>query len=60
MVFVAGNGFIAVEDETWAVASGDCVVIPPGAEHSVTGDADGLTYVAAATPPIDLRAFYPR
>jgi mannose-6-phosphate isomerase-like protein (cupin superfamily) len=38
--FTAGRGLMRLGDEVRDVAAGDCVVIPPGAEHALVNTGD--------------------
>ena len=51
--FIAGTGLMSVEDETWEVKEGDCVLVPANTTHSVRNDASSATvlrYFGAAAP----------
>jgi len=56
-VIVRGMGMMKAGDEEREVRSGSLVFIPPGTPHAIrnTGD-DTLTFVSAASPPIDIAA----
>jgi mannose-6-phosphate isomerase-like protein (cupin superfamily) len=56
-VIVRGRGMMKAGDEEREVRSGSLVFIPPGTPHAIrnTGD-DTLTFVSAASPPIDVAA----
>ena len=51
-LFTAGAGRLRVGEEERDVAPGDCVVIPPGAEHKLfnTGD-EPLVLLCCCAPP---------
>ncbi len=50
--FISGTGMMSVEDETWEVTEGDCVLVPANSTHSIRNDSDdvGLRYFGAAAP----------
>ena len=56
-VIVRGSGVMKVGVEEQAVQPGSLVFIPPGTPHAIrnTGD-ETLTFVSAASPPIDIAA----
>jgi mannose-6-phosphate isomerase-like protein (cupin superfamily) len=48
----AGSGTLRVGGEERAVATGDCVVIPPGTPHRLRNDGEvDLVVVCACSPP---------
>lgn len=58
-VVVRGGGRMRVGGEERTVAEGDMIFIPPGVVHSIENASEEvLTYVSAATPAVDWRAFY--
>ncbi len=58
-VVVEGRGLMRVGDEERHVVAGDLVYIPSGTTHGIENTSDRLlTYVSAATPNVDWRAFY--
>ena len=51
--FISGTGLMSVEDETWEVTEGDCVLVPANATHSIRNDSSStatLRYFGAAAP----------
>jgi mannose-6-phosphate isomerase-like protein (cupin superfamily) len=51
-LFTAGAGRMRLAGEEAAVRTGDCVVIPPGAEHQLVNDgADSLVLLCCCSPP---------
>jgi len=56
-VIVRGRGTMKVGVEEREVRSGSLVFIPPGSPHAIrnTGD-ETLTFVSAASPPVDIAA----
>jgi mannose-6-phosphate isomerase-like protein (cupin superfamily) len=51
-LFTAGAGRMLLAGEEAAVRAGDCVVIPPGAEHRLVNDgADPLVLLCCCSPP---------
>ena len=49
---VEGSGVMELDGETRAVAAGDAILIPPGAWHQITADADGpLRLLCCCSPP---------
>jgi len=51
-LFTAGAGRMRLAGEEAAVRAGDCVVIPPGAEHQLVNDgADPLVLLCCCSPP---------
>ncbi len=58
-VIVNGQGVMRVGDEYQAVAVGDVVYVPSNVVHGIENNAqEKLTYITAATPGFDTRAFY--
>ena len=59
-VVVEGRGLMRVGDEERHVAAGDLVYVPSGTTRGIINTSDRclLTYVSAATPNVDWRAFY--
>jgi quercetin dioxygenase-like cupin family protein len=58
-VVVRGRGKMKVGDEERVVAAGDLIHIPPDTLHGIENASDEiLTYVSAATPTVDWKAFY--
>lgn len=49
-VFTAGSGRMALADETFAVAAGDAVVIPPGTAHKLFAGAERLVLLCICAP----------
>ncbi len=48
----AGSGMLRVGEEERAVATGDCVAIPPGTPHRLRNDGEvDLVVVCACSPP---------
>ena len=56
-IVVRGHGLMKTGDETQDVSAGTLIFVPPGAAHAIrnTGD-DTLTFVSAASPPMDVDA----
>jgi len=54
-VIVRGRGMMKADDEQREVHPGSLVFVPPGTAHAIRniGD-DTLTFVSAASPPIDV------
>jgi mannose-6-phosphate isomerase-like protein (cupin superfamily) len=51
-LFTAGAGRMILAGEEAAVRAGDCVVIPPGAEHQLVNDGDQpLVLLCCCSPP---------
>jgi mannose-6-phosphate isomerase-like protein (cupin superfamily) len=51
-LFTAGAGRMMLDGEQAAVRAGDCVVIPPGAEHQLFNDgAEPLVLMCCCSPP---------
>ena len=51
-LFTAGRGRMRLGEETFGVAAGDCVTIPPGAEHQLWNDAEEpLVLLCCCSPP---------
>jgi mannose-6-phosphate isomerase-like protein (cupin superfamily) len=51
-LFTAGAGRMRLAGEEAAVRAGDCVVIPPGAEHQLVNDgAEPLVLLCCCSPP---------
>ena len=51
-LFTAGAGQMTLAGEQAPVRAGDCVVIPPGAEHQLVNDgADPLVLLCCCSPP---------
>ena len=51
-LFTAGAGRMRLAGEEAAIRAGDCVVIPPGAEHQLVNDgADPLVLLCCCSPP---------
>ena len=50
--FISGTGMMSVEDETWEVTEGDCVLVPANSTHSIRNDSTevALRYFGAAAP----------
>jgi mannose-6-phosphate isomerase-like protein (cupin superfamily) len=50
--FISGTGMMSVEDETWEVTEGDCVLVPANSTHSIRNDSSDapLRYFGAAAP----------
>jgi mannose-6-phosphate isomerase-like protein (cupin superfamily) len=58
-VYVVVRGRMRVGDEESLVEEGDLIFIPPDTVHGIENVSDEvLTYVSAATPPVDWRSFY--
>jgi mannose-6-phosphate isomerase-like protein (cupin superfamily) len=62
--FISGTGMMSVEDETWEVTPGDCVLVPANATHSIRNGSgeEPLRYFGAAAPgfPVDqLKVLWP-
>lgn len=57
-IIVGGQGLMKTGDETQEVSTGTLIFVPPGTAHAIrnTGD-DTLTFVSAASPPMDVDAF---
>ncbi len=50
--FVAGRGRLRLDTEESEVATGDCVVIPPGTRHKLWAAPDAeLVLLCACSPP---------
>jgi mannose-6-phosphate isomerase-like protein (cupin superfamily) len=47
----AGSGRLRVDGEEREIASGDCVVIPPGARHKLWNTGDELLRIVCACSP---------
>jgi mannose-6-phosphate isomerase-like protein (cupin superfamily) len=45
-----GSGVVEVDGEQRAVATGDCVLIPPGAWHTIRAD-EALRFLCCCAPP---------
>lgn len=56
-IIVGGQGLMKTGDETQEVSTGTLIFVPPGTAHAIrnTGD-DTLTFVSAASPPMDVDA----
>lgn len=56
-IIVCGQGLMKTGDETQEVSTGTLIFVPPGTAHAIrnTGD-DTLTFVSAASPPMDVDA----
>jgi mannose-6-phosphate isomerase-like protein (cupin superfamily) len=56
-IVVRGHGLMKTGDEEQAVSAGTLIFVPPGTAHAIrnTGD-DTLTFVSAASPPMDVDA----
>ena len=56
-IVVRGHGLMKIGDEERDVSSGTLIFVPPGTAHAIrnTGD-DTLTFVSAASPPMDVDA----
>ena len=56
-VIVRGSGLMKTGDGEQEVAAGTLIFVPPGTPHAIrnTG-ADTLTFVSAASPPMDIDA----
>ncbi len=54
-IIVRGTGLMKTGDETRDVSAGTLIFVPPGTAHAIrnTG-AETLTFVSAASPPIDV------
>jgi mannose-6-phosphate isomerase-like protein (cupin superfamily) len=51
-LFTAGAGRMRLAGEEAAVRAGDCVVIPPGAEHQLVNDGpEPLVLLCCCSPP---------
>ena len=51
-LFTAGAGRMTLAGEEGAVRAGDCVVIPPGAEHQLVNDGpEPLVLLCCCSPP---------
>ena len=51
-LFTAGAGRMILAGEEASVGAGDCVVIPPGAEHQLVNDGDEpLVLLCCCSPP---------
>ena len=51
-LFTSGAGRMILGGEEAAVRAGDCVVIPPGAEHQLVNDgAEPLVLLCCCSPP---------
>lgn len=51
-LFTAGSGRMILGGEEARVRGGDCVVIPPGAEHQLVNDArEPLVLLCCCSPP---------
>jgi mannose-6-phosphate isomerase-like protein (cupin superfamily) len=51
-LFTAGRGRMKLGHETFDVGAGDCVTIPPGAEHQLWNDAEEpLVLLCCCSPP---------
>jgi mannose-6-phosphate isomerase-like protein (cupin superfamily) len=51
-LFTAGAGRMSLAGEAAAVRAGDCVVIPPGAEHQLVNDGEeSLVLLCCCSPP---------
>ena len=49
-VFTAGSGRMTLAGETFAVAAGDAVVIPPGTRHKLYAGAEPLVLLCVCAP----------
>lgn len=51
--FEAGSGIVSIDDETYSVNDGDCVIVPAGAKHNVTNTStvDKLKLYTLYSPP---------
>jgi mannose-6-phosphate isomerase-like protein (cupin superfamily) len=56
-IVVRGRGLMKTGDEEQDVSAGTLIFVPPGTAHAIrnTGD-DTLTFVSAASPPMDIDA----
>lgn len=56
-IVVSGRGLMKTGDEEQEVSAGTLIFVPPGTAHAIrnTG-ADTLTFVSAASPPMDVDA----
>ena len=56
-IVVSGRGLMKTHDEEQEVSAGTLIFVPPGTAHAIrnTG-ADTLTFVSAASPPMDVDA----
>lgn len=51
-VLLEGNGELEVEGDRRAVGPGDAILIPPGARHQITAEADApLRFLCCCAPP---------
>ena len=58
-VIVAGAGGVEADGKRARVGRGDLVHLPGGSRHGIANvEGEPLIYVSAATPAIDVRAFY--
>ncbi len=51
--FESGVGRVVIDDSTYEVADGDCIIIPAGSKHNVinTSESDDLKLYTLYTPP---------
>src|SRR5215213_8639325 len=51
-LFTAGSGRMRLGEETFDVKAGDCLTIPPGAEHQLWNEAhEELVLLCCCSPP---------
>jgi mannose-6-phosphate isomerase-like protein (cupin superfamily) len=51
-LFTSGSGRMILAGDESAIRAGDCVVIPPGAEHQLVNDGDEpLVLLCCCSPP---------
>jgi mannose-6-phosphate isomerase-like protein (cupin superfamily) len=51
-LFTSGSGRMRLGDESFEVTAGDCVTIPPGAEHQLWNEGDEpLVLLCCCSPP---------